>query len=211
MAKTPAQRAAKHGNSAVQPQSIQTPEEATFIRVQERKEGNPALILIAAAVASLFLFWYLHILVLNQMKDIAGGLTMPDNMFFGFTFDQVEALRSAMNSDANGQLQFVHKTAGTLFPLVTALTVVLIIGLKVLEKRVSRLLWIVPIAFAICHIAANICIDNMLDAKTLDAGLVTAASWLVTASWLLLVASAAIAVGALLFGRKSLKAQPAAA
>lgn len=211
MAKTPAQRAAKHGDKATLPTSA-----VVHSRVNPHpgtapvKQGNPNLIVIVGAVATVFLFWYFHLLTLNQMTQLSGGLSMPDSMVFGFGLDHVEALRKAMNADALGQLQYVHKTAGVLFPLIFAFTSLLLTGLNVAKKPLRWTLWALPVLFAVAQIWANVAVDQMLDSATLSAGQVTLASTLVVVSWLLLFLSLAGAGVALLIGRKA-KTPPAEA
>jgi hypothetical protein len=200
MAKTPAQRAKIHGAAATPPSAAVV--NASTQRSPAKAQGNANLILIAGAVASLFLFWYFHLLTLNQMTDLSGGLAMPDSMVFGFNTAHIEALRSAMNSDAMGQLQFVHKTAGTLFPLVFGLSAMTLIAINVAKKWLRRLLWVFPVLFAAVQLWANVAIDNLLGAQTFDAGQVTLASVLVVASWFLLVVSLAGMGLALYLGRR---------
>ena len=160
------------------------------------------MLLIAGSVASLFLFWYFHLLTLNQMTDLSGGLSMPDSMVFGFDMAHVEALRAAMDPDAMGQLQFVHKTAGTLFPLVFGLCAMTLVAINVAKKSVRWMLWILPLLFAVVQLSANVAIDNMLGAQTLEPSAVSLASALVMASWFLLILSLAGLGVALFIGRK---------
>ncbi|POH60218.1 hypothetical protein [Arthrobacter glacialis] len=206
MAKTPAQRAAKHGGAATPPSAPVI--NSSTLRSPRKAQNNANLLLIAGSVASLFLFWYFHLWTLNQMTDLSGGLAMPDSMIFGFDVAHIEALRAAMDSDAMGQLQFVHKTAGTLFPLVFALSALTLIAINVAQKAVRRVLWVFPILFAVVQLWANIAIDNMLGAEKIDPSAVSLASALVTASWFLLVLSMAGLGVALFLGRKK-KAVPA--
>lgn len=203
MAKTPAQRSAKHGTAATPPSTPMINQ--STVRSPQKAQGNANMLLIAGSVASLFLFGYLHLLTLNQMTDLSGGLAMPDSMIFGFDVAHIEALRAAMNSDAMGQLQFVHKTAGMLFPLVFGLVTMTLIAMNVAKKSLRRVLWIFPVVFAAIQLWANIAIDNMLGAATLDAGAVSLASTLVSASWLLLVLSLGAIGVALFLGRKPRK------
>ncbi len=198
MAKTPAQRAAKHGTAASPPLSPAV----SAHQVPQKTQNNANLLLIAGSVAALFLFWYFHLLTLNQLSDISSGLAMPDSMVFGFDTAHAEALRAAMNADAMGQLQFVHKTAGMLFPLVFALVAMTVIAVNVAKRTVRRTLWVVPLVFAVVQLWANSAIDNMLGADKLDAGYVTFASTLVSLSWLFLVLSLAAMGVALFLGRK---------
>lgn len=204
MAKTPAQRAAKHGKGATPPS---TPVVNTSTRRSPQKaQGNANLILIVGAVASLLLFWYFHMLTLQQMTDLSDGLAMPQSMVFGFDVAHVEALRAAMDADALGQLNYVQKTAGTLFALVFAFTAVTMIAVNVAKKSVRWVLWILPIAFAGISLWANAAIDSMLGAETLNEGTVALASALVSASWLLLVLTLAGIGVALFAGRKKMTA-----
>src|SRR6478672_13258671 len=98
MAKTPAQRIKKHGANASVPQhhlpSVINP---TTQRSPEKARNNSNVILIAGVVASLFLFWYLHLLTLNQLTQLSGGLPMPDSLIGGFDAGYVEQLRRAMD------------------------------------------------------------------------------------------------------------------
>ncbi len=200
MAKTPAQRASKHGQAAT-PASVPAVNTSTQ-RSPQKAQGNANLLLIAGSVASLFLFWYFHLLTLNQMTDLSGGLSMPDSMVFGFDMAHVEALRAAMDPDAMGQLQFVHKTAGTLFPLVFGLCAMTLVAINVAKKSVRWMLWILPLLFAVVQLSANVAIDNMLGAQTLEPSAVSLASALVMASWFLLILSLAGLGVALFIGRK---------
>lgn len=208
MAKTPAQRAAKHGNAATPP--LAPVVNTSTQRSPHKAQSNANMLLIAGSVACLFLFWYFHLLTLNQMTGLSGGLAMPDSMVFGFDVAHVEALRSAMDSDARGQLQFVHKTAGMLFPLVLGLVAMTMIAMNVAKKSLRRILWIFPVLFAVAQLWANVAIDNMLGAETLDSGAVTLASALVSASWLLLILTLASIGVALFLGRKKKPAPPQA-
>ncbi|MHA7305286.1 hypothetical protein ACX80E_08585 [Arthrobacter sp. TMN-49] len=200
MAKTPAQRAAKHGGAATQPGAPVI--NSSTARSPHKAQNNANLLLIAGSVASLFLFWYFHVLTLNQMTDLSGGLAMPDSMVFGFDVAHIEALRAAMDSDAMGQLQFVHKTAGTLFPLVFALSALTLTAINVAQKAVRRVLWVFPVLFAAVQLWANVAVDNMLGAESLDPSAVSLASTLVMASWFLLVLSMAGLGVALFLGRR---------
>lgn len=200
MAKTPAQRAAKHGKAATPPS---TPIVNTSTRrTPQKAQGNANLILIAGSVASLFLFAYFHLLTLNQMKDLSDGLAMPQSFVFGFGLDHVEALRAAMNADALGQLNYVGKTAGTLFPLMFAITTLTVIATNVAKRPLRWALWVLPLVFAGISLWANVAVDTMLGEATLNAGTASLASGLVTASWMLLVANLLAICVALFLGRR---------
>ena len=203
MAKTPAQRIKKHGASAAVPQhhlpSVINP---STTRTPQKAQSNSNLILIAGVVASLFLFWYLHLLTLNQLTQLSGGLPMPDSLIGGFNRGFVEQLRSALDTDARGQLNYVHKTAGTLFPLIFGFTWLLLIGTNVARKPLRWALWAVPLLFAGVRLWGNAAIDAMMSAATLDGGQVALASGLTVAGWVLLLLSLVAGGAAVFLGRK---------
>ncbi|RNL54409.1 hypothetical protein [Arthrobacter oryzae] len=204
MAKTPAQRIKKHGNKAVVPQhqlpSVINPSTS---RSPEKAKSNSNLIVVAGAVASLFLFWYLHLLTLEQLTQLSGGLAMPDSLIGGFDRDFVGQLRAAMNPDALGQLSYVHKTAGTLFPLIFGFSWLLLIGTNVARKPLRWALWALPLLFAAVRLWGNAAIDTMMSANVLDPTQVALASGLTVAGWVLLVLSLLAGGTAVFIGRKS--------
>ncbi|NYE96380.1 hypothetical protein FHU41_002630 [Psychromicrobium silvestre] len=211
MAKTPAQRAAKHGDKAVPgPAPLYPPVPAA---VNPSAQGSPAaarsngyLIVIAGVVASAFLFWYFHLLTLNQLTQLSNGQAMPDSMLFGFDTGYIQGLKSAMDSDALGQLQYVHKTAGTLFPLVFAFSWLLLIGLNTAKRSLRWVLWAAPALFAVVQLCANVAVDSMLSHNPVDGGQVALASMLVVSSWVLLLLSL-LASGVALWGSRRKQAQ----
>lgn len=203
MAKTPAQRIKKHGAKAAVPQhhlpSVINPSTS---RTPQKAQNNSNLIVIAGVVATLFLFWYVHLLTLNQLTQLSGGLAMPDSLLGGFDQGYVEHLRAAMDGDARGQLNYVHKTAGMLFPLIFGFSWLLLIGTKVARKPLRWALMAVPLLFAVVRLWGNAAIDAMMSADTVDAGQVAMASGLTVAGWVLLVLSLAAGGAAVLPGRK---------
>ena len=204
MAKTPAQRIKKHGASAVVPQHhLPAVINPSTTRSPQKAQSNSNLILIAGVVASLFLFWYLHLLTLTQLTQLSGGLPMPDSLVGGFDRGFVDQLRSAMDGDARGQLNYVHKTAGTLFPLIFGFTWLLLIGTNVARKPLRWALWAVPLLFAGVRLWGNAVIDAMMAAETLDGGQVALASGLTVAGWVLLVLSLIVGGAAVFLGRKA--------
>ncbi|AJT42665.1 hypothetical protein [Psychromicrobium lacuslunae] len=196
MAKTPAQRAAKHGDKATPgPLGASIPAtNPSAPRSPAKAKSNGNLILIAGVVASAFLFWYFHLLTLNQLTQLSGGLAMPDSMPFGFDAAYITDLKAALNADALGQLQYVHKTAGTLFPLVFGFSWLLLIGLNVAKRSLRWVLWAAPVLFAVVQLVANVAIDAMLANSSVDPSQVGWASMLTIASWVLLLLSLIAAV-----------------
>lgn len=209
MAKTPAQRIKKHGANAAVPQHHLPPViNPTTSRSPQKAQSNSNLIVIAGVVASLFLFWYLHLLTLNQLTQLSGGQAMPDSLVGGFDLGFVEQLRAAMDADARGQLNYVHKTAGMLFPLIFGFTWLLLIGTNVARKSLSWALWSLPLLFAAVRLWGNTAIDEMMSADTLDGGQVALASGLTVAGWALLALSVVAGVAAVILGRKAAAASP---
>ena len=202
MAKTPAQRIKKHGSKAAVPQHHLPPViNPTTDRSPQKARNNSNLIVIAGVVASLFLFWYVHLLTLDQLRDLT-GLAMPDSLVGGFDTSYVGELHAAMNDDARGQLNYVHKTAGTLFPLIFGFTWLLLIGTNVARKAVRWVLWAVPLLFVVVRLWGNVAIDAALAAETPDAGQVALASGLTVAGWVLFVLSLLAGAAAVFLGKK---------
>jgi hypothetical protein len=209
MAKTPAQRIKKHGAKAVVPEHHLPPViNPTTSRSPRKAQSNGNLIVIAGVVASLFLFWYLHLLTLNQLTQLSGGLPMPDSLVGGFDQGFVEQLRRVLTGDALGQLNYVHKTAGTLFPLIFGFTWLLLIGSNVAAKPLRWALWSLPLLFVVARLWGNVAVDAMMSAPTLQPGQVALASTLTVVGWVLLVLSLLAGGTAVLLGRRSSKRAP---
>lgn len=203
MAKTPAQRIKKHGSKAAVPQHSLPPViNPSTSRSPQTAQNNTNLILIAGVVASLFLFWYLHFLVLNQMTQLTHGLAMPDSLVGGFDTSYVGQLNAVMDGDARGQLNYVHKTAGTLFPLIFGFTWLLLIGTNVARKSLRWTLWAVTLVFVVVRLWGNVAIDAALASETADAGQVALASALTVAGWVLFVLSLLVGASAVFLRKK---------
>lgn len=165
-------------------------------RTPEQAQGNGNLVLVAGFGAVILLFWYYHLLTLNQMTDLSNGLMMPDQMIGGYSVENIEALRASMDPTAVGQLNYLHKTAGLLFPLFLSLVTMLAVNLNTSRGPLRWALWAVPMLFAVVDLWENAAIDALFGG-TLDAGAVALASTLTTTRWILLFATAAILVGVL--------------
>jgi hypothetical protein len=202
MAKTPAQRIKKHGAKAVVPEHQLPPViNTTTSRTPQRAQNNSNLIVIASVVASLFLFWYVHLLTLNQMTQLSSGMAMPDSLIGGFSADYAAQLHAVMNDDARGQLNYVHKTAGTLFPLIFGFSWLLLIGTNVAKKGLRWALWALPLLFAVVRLWGNVAIDAALVPAVPDAGAVALASALTVAGWVLFLLSLLGGGAAVFLGR----------
>lgn len=193
MGKTKAQIARKHGPAAagthVPPSDQPAP---------PRHNGN--LILIPAVAAALFLFWYFHLLTLSQMTQLSGGLSMPDMLIGGYDTAYIDQLRTAMDASALGQLSYVHKTAGTLFPLLFGLAWLLLVQLNVSRRWLRWLLWSPVLLFVVVDLWENVEIDSVLASS--DTGSVALASALTLTRWVLFAASCATGLLAVLLPRR---------
>lgn len=191
MGKTRAQIARKHGQAAagMPAPSIDRP-------APPRHNGN--LILIPAIAAALFLFWYFHLLTLSQMTQLSGGLSMPDMLFGGYDAPYIDQLRSAMDTAALGQLSYVHKTAGTLFPLLFGLAWLLLVQLNVSRRWLRWALWAPVLLFVVVDLWENVAIDSVLAGPDTSVAL---ASALTITRWVLFAASCAAGLVAVLLPR----------
>lgn len=193
MGKTRAQIARKHG-----PAAAGLPANPGEQPLPPRHNGN--LILIPAVAAALFLFWYFHLLTLSQMTQLSGGLSMPDMLFGGYDAAYIDQLRAVMDSAALGQLSYVHKTAGTLFPLLFGLAWLLLVQLNVSRRWLRWLLWSPVLLFVVVDLWENVAIDSILSGP--DAGSVALASVLTIARWVLFALSCAAGLTAVLLPRR---------
>lgn len=167
-------------------------------RAAEGTTSNPKLLVYALLGVTVFMFIYLHLYALPQMTYFAGGFSMPDARVGGYDAADIDRLRNVMDETATGQLSFLHKTAGIIFPVSFALTSWAVAGL-VMRRGVFR--WIVLAAaalFAVLDIVENFLIDRILTMETLDEGLVAASSTLTVVSWILLVSVGAVVLGSVI-------------
>lgn len=188
MSKTPAQRARKHGDRAAVAPPARGGQSAnpTTKRTPERAQGNARLIIIAGLGASVFMFWYYHLLTLQQMTQLSGGLAMPDSLVGGFSPDYAHQLQTALNDDGRGQLGYVHRTAGTIFPLIAGFTFLLVFGTWLKSKVLRWAAFALVATFAVVRLWGNIAVDNAV-APGADASAAVLASILVVAGWVLLI------------------------
>ncbi|WP_334122774.1 hypothetical protein [Glutamicibacter sp.] len=162
--------------------------------VPQENKSNPMILISVGLVVCVALFAYYHLLTMVQMKDLSDSLAMPDQRIFGYTTSDIEALRAAMDSDAVGQLNYLHKTAGFLFPMFTAVFTMLLFIRWIPSRRSRWLAWLAPIGFAVTDIWENFAIDALFT-HDLSAGAVLLASILTTIRWALLIITAGLVVG----------------
>ncbi len=181
--------------SKPRPTRAPAPRSASSPSSDREATSNPSLLVYALLGVSVFLFTYLHLYALPQMTYFAGGFSMPDTRLFGYDVAYIERLRNVMDDDALGQLNFLHKTAGILFPVSCFFVSWAVAGL-IMRRGIFR--WcIVGLAgvFAVLDIVEGFIIDRILAMEPLDAGLVAVSSVITMVSWSLLVLVGAIVVG----------------
>lgn len=157
------------------------------------EHSSPRILVYALLTVSVFIGLYLHVYALPQLSYFADGLTMPDARITGYSPADITALREALEDEAAGQLNFVHKTAGIIFPVAVFLATWASFGL--LARGTWR--WGVIIGagvFAVVDITENFLIDAILVQQPLDTALVATASVLTTLSWALLAVVGGVVV-----------------
>lgn len=157
------------------------------------EHSSPRMLVYALLTVSVFIGLYLHVYALPQLTYFADGLTMPDARITGYSAADITALREALQDDAAGQLNFLHKTAGIIFPVALFLATWATLGL--LAR--GRWRWAVIIGaavFAVLDIAENFLIDRILVQQPLEEALVSTASALTTLSWALLMVIGGVVV-----------------
>lgn len=161
----------------------------TTERTEAKAQSNAMILVSAGLVTSILLFVYYHFWTMGQLADLANGLSMPDQRVLGFTLEEVNELRSAMDADAIGQLAYVHRTVGLFFPLLFGFFSLLTLGQWVSERKNRWLVWAAPMLFVIVDLWSNQAIDSLF-AADIDASTVALASTLTVIRWALLATTA---------------------
>ncbi|WGH84990.1 hypothetical protein [Auritidibacter ignavus] len=158
---------------------------ATAQPVAEQPQSSPGMLVLALAGTVIFMGFYYHVLALNQMRQLAGGMPMLDHRPFGYRLDEVEAVATAMDDPALGQLNWTHKTAGVIFPVLVALLAV-VVAFWALRSWVPRSMMIATgVVFAVVDMWENTAIEQGLREVTQQT--VSLASALTIGRWVLLV------------------------
>lgn len=150
------------------------------------EQGSPRILVYALVGITLFMGLYLHAYAMPQLTYFADGLSMPGARLTGYSTAEILTLQSAIEDDAAGQLNFLHKTAGIIFPALFFLASWAVMGLLV--NGAWR--WIVVAAaagFASIDIIENFLIDEVLGQHPPEDQLVTLASVFTQVSWALLI------------------------
>ncbi len=150
-----------------------------------RQEGSPGILVFAVLAVTLFIGFYYHILALQGMQQLTGGMCMLDHHLSGFTVTDVERLAERMDDDALGQYNWVHITAGRIFPVMTGLSVIAI-GLWTLRSKLAK--WsavVAAVVYAVLEIWASITRETALyevtETNVSLASTLTVLQWLVFA------------------------------
>ena len=167
-----------------------------------RSDGDPTMLVIALIGTTLFVGAYYHLLVLQQMTQLTGGLAVPDSMLV-YGQDHVRALAGVMDEAARGQLNWVHKTAGVIFPIAVALTLTAVAAWRLRPAAAKWGAFGLGVLFAVVDIAENIAIEQAIAAGGPGAGLAAA---LTLARWVLLALIALAVVVMLVRGGKGRQA-----
>lgn len=156
------------------------------LQASGQQQGSPGMLIIALLGVTLFMFFYLHVIALPQMSALADGLPMPDHRFSYGAADLAE-LDAAMDAAAHGQLNWVHKTAGVIFPLFVFACISAVAAWSLPRGAGRWVSYAAGAVFAVVDIAENMLIERALDAGGEGAEL---ASAFTSARWILLVALA---------------------
>lgn len=163
-------------------------------RPAPQEQGSPRILVYVLLVVTAFMGLYLHAYAMPQLTYFANGLSMPDTRITGFSAADILALQTAFEDDGAGQLNFLHKTAGIVFPVAFVLATWATMGL--LARRPWR--WLVVAAaavFASVDITKGFLIDAVLEQNPPSEAMVQLASILTQVSWVLLVVLAVVVLG----------------
>lgn len=172
---------AKPGTKADRPRMTMAQAKEDVQRAN-RQDGNPGILVLAVLAVTLFIGFYYHILALQGMQQLTGSMPMLDHQISGFTVSDVEQLAERMDDDALGQYNWVHITAGRIFPVMMGLSVIAV-GLWTLRTRLAK--WgavVAAIAYAALEIWASItreaALHDITQANVSLASTLTVVQWL---------------------------------
>ena len=156
------------------------------IRRANQQEGNPGILVFAIIAVTAFMAFYYHILALQGMEQLTGGVSMLDHRLAGFDVADVEQLAERMDDDAMGQYNWIHITAGRIFPIMMALSLIAVTLWTLRSKLAKWSAVIIAVGYAALEIWASATRETALLEPT--ASHVALASSLTIIQWLLLVA-----------------------
>ena len=154
------------------------------IRQANQQEGNPGILVFAVLAVTVFMAFYYHVLALQGMQQLTGGMSMLDHRLSGFNVTDVEQLSDRMDDAAMGQYNWVHITAGRIFPVLMGLSVIAV-GLWTLRSTLAK--WgavAAAIAYAALDMWGSVTRETALMEST--QANVSVASTLTILQWLIL-------------------------
>ena len=160
-------------------------------------QSSPRILVYALLGITLFMGLYLYAYAMPQLTYFADGLSMPGARLTGYDAADIAALQAAFEDDAQGQLNFVHKTAGIIFPVLVLLASWATLGL--LATGWWR--WAVVAGagiFAAVDITENFLIDRILTQDPVDVEAVAVSSAMTVLSWGLLILVSAVLIAVVL-------------
>lgn len=169
---------------SAQPPGLSMAQAKDDIRQANQQEGNPGVLVLAVLVVTIFIGFYYHIVALQSMQQLTDGMSMLDHRLSGFTPADVEHLAGRMDSDALGHYNWVHITAGRIFPIMVGLSVITV-GLWTLRSVLAK--WgavAAAVLYAGLEIWASISRENAI--HNITEANVSLASTLTVVQWLLL-------------------------
>lgn len=149
------------------------------------QQGSPGILVLAILAVTAFIAFYYHIVALQGMEQLTGGVSMLDHRMSGFNTAEVERLAERMDAAAMGQYNWVHITAGRIFPVMIALS---LIAVALWTLRSTWAKWgavVVAVGYAALEMWAALTREQALNEIT--QANVTLASSLTIAQWLLLI------------------------
>lgn len=153
------------------------------IQQANQQEGSPGILVFAVLAVTAFIAFYYHILALQGMEQLTGGVSMLDHRLGGFDVAEVEQLSERMDDAAMGQYNFVHITAGRIFPIMMALSVIVVAVWTMRSKLAKWTAVIIGVGYAALEIWAAITRETALldttEANVALASSLTIVQWLV--------------------------------
>lgn len=147
------------------------------------QEGSPGILVFAILAVTAFIAFYYHILALQGMEQLTGGVSMLDHRLSGFAVDDVERLADRMDSDALGQYNWVHITAGRIFPVMMGLSLIAVSLWTLRSKAAKWAALVVAVGYAALEMWASmvreVALTDITEANVQLASSLTIAQWLV--------------------------------
>lgn len=156
----------------------------------------PVLIVIGVALSAVLAA--VNGLQLASLQRALGGLALPESQLGGYDTGYIELVRGRMTDELLERYGASHYLWDLLFPLVFAATILTLVHYICKGRTIAWLLMVPPILFAAVDIAENLTLEALVNGPDVLSSEVAMASTLTVVKTVLLVASIAAALGALL-------------